>query len=266
VQDCKIVKFSVQQTPSKREDFQEVLISKTKELLAYAGEEYKRHKISHIGVSTIGPADYKQGIIMHPHNLPFLKEFNIKRLLSILKLPIKVENDANCFALAQAVLDKNPSRKNVFGVTLGTGIGGGLCIDEKIYKGRGNAGEIGHWSYGDKRFEDEFQRIKEEYAKKLKVEDFQGVGKAAKKGNKVALEGFQRIGTLIGELSRNIILAYDPDVIVFGGGLSYSWSLLKRHIIRAIKKRNGLIAKRPIIKRNTIPKANLLGASLLTKY
>ncbi|MDI3543932.1 MAG: glucokinase [Candidatus Woesearchaeota archaeon] len=266
VQDCKVIKFSVKPTPKTREEFEEIMLSKTKEMILYANENFKRHKLSHIGVSCPGPADYKKGIIVNPINLPFLKEYKLKELLKVFKYSVIVENDANCFVLAQAILDKNPSKRILFGITLGTGIGGGLSIDEHLYKGNENACEIGHWLYGNSSFEEEYKRLKDEYKSKLGVEEFQEVGKAALKGNDIAKEAFEKIGRLIGDLSYNVILAYAPDVIIFGGGLSYSWSLLKKHIVKAINRKNKIIINKPTIKRNSIPKANLIGASLLTKY
>ena len=61
-----------------------------------------------------------------------------------LKMPIYINNDANCAALGESMAGEGKDVKNMVMVTLGTGIGGGIIIDKKIYTGVGEAGEIGH--------------------------------------------------------------------------------------------------------------------------
>jgi N-acetylglucosamine kinase len=70
----------------------------------------------------------------------------LKSILSKeLGLDVAVENDARCFALGEAMLGAGKGHKVVFGITIGTGVGGGLVVDGKIYGGaHGFAGEIGH--------------------------------------------------------------------------------------------------------------------------
>ena len=62
----------------------------------------------------------------------------------VTQLPIKIENDANCFGLAEAHFGAAKSKKTVFGITLGTGFGSCLIISKKLFTGRGNATEFGH--------------------------------------------------------------------------------------------------------------------------
>ena len=77
----------------------------------------------------------RKGKIVHAPNLPF-KSFNLQ-----INLPCIMENDANCFAYAAS---KILGESNMIGITVGTGIGMGIVIDGKIYRGEGIAGEIGH--------------------------------------------------------------------------------------------------------------------------
>ncbi|MBQ7037396.1 MAG: ROK family protein [Clostridia bacterium] len=77
-------------------------------------------------------------------NLPFKNTPLRKELENRLYLPVRVENDANCAALGEAVCGKGKAYHNMILVTLGTGIGGGVIVDKKILSGRGGAGEIGH--------------------------------------------------------------------------------------------------------------------------
>ncbi len=79
-------------------------------------------------------------------NLPF-NNYNLKEKLSEKTgMPVKVENDANCAALGEALAGAGKEYKNMIMITLGTGVGGGIIIKNKIYHGRGDAGEIGHFA------------------------------------------------------------------------------------------------------------------------
>lgn len=104
-------------------------------------EEVKGNKKIHaIGIGSPGPL--KDGKIINAPNLPF-NNFDIKKTLqNKFKVKIVVENDANCAAIAEAKL--GIKKKNFILLTLGTGIGGGIIINGQIYKGQGNAGELGH--------------------------------------------------------------------------------------------------------------------------
>ncbi len=78
-------------------------------------------------------------------NLPF-KDFELAKSLSKeIGLPVRVSNDANCAALGEAICGVGEKAKNIIMISLGTGIGGGIVIDNKIYEGNGSAGEIGHF-------------------------------------------------------------------------------------------------------------------------
>ena len=68
-----------------------------------------------------------------------------KDIEEILKQEIWIENDANCFALAESVLGAGKSFDSVFGITLGTGIGGGFCINGKLYRSKRNV--VGEWGH-----------------------------------------------------------------------------------------------------------------------
>ena len=98
-------------------------------------------RIKAIGIGCPGPADYEKGIIGDTPNLK-LKGVNLKKIIHRkFKKKAVMENDACCFVLGESVRLK---KKNVAGLTLGTGVGGGIVIDGKLYKGNGNAGELGH--------------------------------------------------------------------------------------------------------------------------
>lgn len=99
-----------------------------------------------IGVGIAGLIRQPEGIVIHAPNISAGKNVRAKELLEKeLKLPVHVANDAACFALAEATLGAGKGRKIVVGITMGTGVGGGIVIDGKIFGGsHGFAGEIGH--------------------------------------------------------------------------------------------------------------------------
>ena len=98
-----------------------------------------------IGVCTPGTACGADGVISNSNLLP-LQSMPLRRdLQERLGRDILIENDANCFALAEAVLGAGAGFGSVFGVIMGTGVGGGIVMDGRIYGGRtGLAGEWGH--------------------------------------------------------------------------------------------------------------------------
>ncbi|WP_202319288.1 ROK family protein [Archaeoglobus neptunius] len=84
---------------------------------------------------------FEEGRIIHSPNLPAIPETDFPK-------PTVIDNDANCFAYyASRILNC----RNLLGITVGTGIGGGIITDGKIYRGRGAAGEIGHTHVGGNR-------------------------------------------------------------------------------------------------------------------
>jgi len=94
-------------------------------------------EIDFIGIGIA--AWFREGKIVNAPNLPF-KKFNLN-----INLPYIMENDANCFAYAAS---KILNKKDMIGITVGTGIGMGIMIDGKIYRGGGMAGELGHTVIG----------------------------------------------------------------------------------------------------------------------
>jgi glucokinase len=115
------------------------------ELLEYAAE--KSLKISHLGIGTPGVVDVTTGKIagMSP-NIPDWVGYNPKTYLEReIGIQIFVDNDANVMALAEFVFGAARGYQNAISATVGTGIGGGIVIDGKLYRGSiGGAGEFGH--------------------------------------------------------------------------------------------------------------------------
>jgi glucokinase len=105
-------------------------------------------EVGGIGICAPGPLDPKTGIILNPPNVPCWRNFPLaESVQKLYPVPVKVDNDANAAALAEARWGAARGYKYVFYATIGTGIGTGIVFGEKIYHGRtGSAGEGGHVS------------------------------------------------------------------------------------------------------------------------
>ncbi len=101
--------------------------------------------IQSVGVGSPGTVNSDTGVIEYSNNLDFYNEPVAKYVKDILGLPVYVENDANAAAYGEFVAGAARGAKNAVCITLGTGVGGGIIIDGKIYSGFNYAGaEIGH--------------------------------------------------------------------------------------------------------------------------
>lgn len=99
-----------------------------------------------VGIGVPGLVRQPEGIVLNMPNIKGAKDVYLKQELEKqLKLPVFVDNDANCFSLAEALHGSGKGHKVVVGITMGTGVGGGIVIDGKIFHGsHGFSAEIGH--------------------------------------------------------------------------------------------------------------------------
>ncbi len=192
----------------------------------------KSNEKTSIGVCTPGALSKESGFIKNSNTQCLIGKDLKNDLEKILDQGISIENDANCFALAEARLGAAKNHETVFGVIMGTGVGGGLVIDGKIHSGRTNiAGEWGHHCIKpngnecycgrkgcvetyisgqalEKKWNDlTNQTISVSEIVKNSQED------AYKTWKNEFLENF-------GLSMANVIDILDPDAIVLGGGLS----------------------------------------------
>ena len=98
-----------------------------------------------VGICTPGALSLDSGLIKNSNTQCLIGKDLQNDLKNILDYDVSIENDANCFALAEAKLGVAKKSNFVFGIIMGTGVGGGIIIDGKIHHGRNNiAGEWGH--------------------------------------------------------------------------------------------------------------------------
>jgi len=129
--------------PTNQEEGYNSILESIKNLVLELVQE-SNDKVS-IGVCTPGALSLNTGLIKNSNTQCLIGKDLQNDLKNILNYNISIENDANCFALAEAKLGAGKNSNLVFGVIMGTGVGGGIIIDGKIHHGRTNvAGEWGH--------------------------------------------------------------------------------------------------------------------------
>lgn len=202
-----------------------------------------------IGIGIAGDTDNKKGVLRFAPNIPWP---NLKIAAGLKKLTgckCFVSNDANMAAFGVYKKDVQEKYKNILVLTLGTGIGGGIIIDGKLYQGAtGSAGEFGHIKIGDTKTGNQcgcggrgclegyigtnnlrkltLQAVKENpksiLSKLFEEEGFSVkiLSTAASKKDKSALKIWQIFGTCLGKALSNLILSFNPEEIVFSGGVA----------------------------------------------
>jgi len=229
----------------------------------------KKGKIRGIGIGSPGPLNYKTGVITNPVNLPF-KNTPLKDIIGKkLNIRTALDNDANCFTLAEAAFGQGKKYESVIGITLGTGFGGGIVINKKIYHGRHNAAELGHITInydGPKSRCKNHGCIETHVAARGIVRIYGGsdpysIQKLAFKGNKKALGAYDKMGYYLGIGLTNIIYALDPDIIIIGGKISNSWKFFSKTMNKTVKER--YFAKPCKILKSNLKEAGILGAAAL---
>jgi len=243
-------------------------------ILKMVEEKYKhlagRYKIGGIGIGFCGPVDYKKGIAIKGPRLGTGRIDFKKNLERKLKTKVAVDNDVKCFLFAESAFGKAQGKKNAVFLTLGTGIGGGIIIDGKIYRGAANfAGEFGHMRMGEIGKEKEFELVSSgtglsNVYKKMTGKNsnsFQVVDLARQK-DFAALMAVDAVSKTLGILLANLIQSFNPEIIVLGGGLTEVDLIINKAKDYA-KKRVFLssLAKTPIVVSGLGQNAIALGAA-----
>ena len=235
-------------------------------LASQAEQLMKEHGLTRADIRGVGAAfpsfiDYKNGVVLETSNIISLTDQPVRDMLSDrLKLPVWLDNGANCAALAEHELGAGRGCDDMIYATIATGIGGALILNGKLYRGiHGMAGEIGHMFISDStgypcscgvtgcvqsissgvhmaRYVTD--RIKEgmdsrilDHAGTLSNIDMRAVGKALNQGDPLALEVVSRGTEYLGRMFHSLNMIFDINVFVYGGGVT---KLGKKFIDRII--------------------------------
>jgi len=235
-----------------------------------------------VGVGLPGPIDTGKGLVHFFPNIPGWKEVRLKDILEKkLRLPVFLDNDANLMALAEYTLGAAKGFRNAVCLTLGTGVGGGIIIEGKLYRGSSfAAGEIGHMPLnengprcncgsfacleayiGNNRI---MQQARSVFKREISLEELSFL---AKKRNRKAIRIWYNVATHLGIALSGVINLLNPDAIVIGGGVSDAGKILfdKTNEImrqRAMSVQSGSVK---ILKAKLGPDAGMIGAAILVK-
>jgi fructokinase len=243
-------------------------------------EEKVNYKFNKIGIGTPGTLDPESNLLKNSNSQSLNNQPIKNDLEKILNKKVSIENDANCFALAEtkfgAVHDYMPNAKVVFGIIMGTGVGGGIIIENKtLFGNQGIGGEWGHTIIKDdgemcycgkkgciesiisgRALQKYYNLIS---GKKLSFEEIY----RNKDIDPYAKKTFDRLIKYFGKGLSNVVNIIDPDIIVIGGGLSNINELytlgyyeLKNHVFNPT-------FKTPILRPKLGDSAGVYGAALL---
>lgn len=221
-------------------------------------------KIKGMGIGIAGAIDIPAGKILRSPNLPMLDGFNILERVKERVEPewqLGLDNDANCFTVAEARAGAGKKLKNVFGVTIGTGIGGGWCVDGKVYHGASSSsrepGEmIIDFSTGI-TVEQAFHKITQSNPANLAEEAY--------RGDPLAEKAFEEMANILGTMFANIATLFEPELIIVGGGVVRSDDLFLNKAKKVMAKYllNPQTAKVKIAKAKLGDLTGAIGAALL---
>jgi len=250
-----------------------------------------------IGIGVAGLVNTRKGFIYNLVNIPGWRGLDIKKALEkITKVPVYADNDANVMALAEFYKGAGKTCKNLICVTLGTGVGGGIILNGKIYRGSTfSAGEIGHIPLNEegprcncggtacietyignrymmKELTRKIKRGGKTVLKEMVKKDFSDLTpellyKAAKRGDKLARDFWKELGTKLGIALTGLVNVFNPDSVIIGGGVADAGEFLFAPIRKVIKARAMEVQKKHvrILKAELGQDAGLVGAGILVE-
>lgn len=191
-------------------------------------------EVAAISVAIGGPLDVKRGILYSPPNLPGWDAIPLKDLLAArLGLPVYVEHDGNAGTLAEFYFGAGRGCRNLIFLTMGTGLGGGLILDGRLYRGTTDlAGEVGHWriartgpeAYGKRGSWEGYcagpgmaklaaRMFPERWGTGVTAEDLTRLAHA---GDREALKVVRKVGRYLGKGLALLVDALNPELILLG--------------------------------------------------
>jgi glucokinase len=258
--DGEIIYQLNDETPKEKEE----IIKRLTLLASMCSSEAQKigYEVKALGIAAPATLNSKEGIILEAPNVPALNDLPICTILEH-NLGIKcfLENDANAAAIGEQYFGAAKGVNSLLMITLGTGVGGGIILDNKLWCGAdGTAGEIGHivvepmgapCGCGSRGCLEQYSSASAivRMAKEMRIDypesilysklffSAKEVYEAGKKGDKLALKVFEQMGFYLGIALAGLINVLNPEAIVIGGGASKGWELFIPHTIEQIQKR-----------------------------
>ena len=257
-----------------------------------------KKQIQGIGIGSPGTVSSKKGTVENPPNLPGWKKVHLGRIITKeFGLPTFVENDANAAAIGELIYGAGKDIKNFIMITLGTGVGGGIIYNGKLFRGEfGGAGEIGHitidyngpkcncGSYGcletylgnkyiTKNISEKLKKNKSSLIYKLTDNNLKKLNPkiihdASLLGDKFSIKVIENLGETLGYGLASVVNLLDISTIIIGGGVAGFGKPLFNSVKKTLKARV-LTPIRPRIKVKQAKlknNAGIKGASSLVLY
>lgn len=190
--------------------------------------------VAAIGIGVPGLVDAEAAMVYDVVNIPVWKKIPLKHWMEDrFKVPVLIENDANCFALGEFYLGKGIGCNSMVGLTIGTGLGAGLILNKKLYSGRnGGAGEFGMISYLDRYFE---YYASGQFFKNIYNIAGEKVYANAQHGDESALKMYEEFGTHLGNAIKTVLFSLDIELIVIGGSVRHAYPFFRERLWRQLE-------------------------------
>ncbi|MFZ5802645.1 MAG: ROK family protein [Candidatus Omnitrophota bacterium] len=248
-----------------------------------AKKRLKLRQVLALGVGCPGMIDFASGKVTYSPNIPFLKNYPLRTVLKKrFHLPVVVENDVNAGIYGEYQFGAARGARNVVGIFLGTGVGGGLILDGKLYRGTtGAAGEIGHTFLSlPASFEENRDGTVERMLGRLAIAAEAGMlmlrerarhlhqavdydikkiksgvlSRSIRSGDSDLRELILRKARILGMAMANIVNLLNPERIVLGGGLMEAMGdLILPQAVKTMEK----YALKPVVKSVKVVAAQL---------
>jgi glucokinase len=219
------------------------------------------HQVAAVGVGAPGVIHADTGVVVKSPNFPDWNNLPLKRELeAALKVPVFIENDANAAALGEQWRGAGTGIRSMIFLTLGTGVGGGIVLDSRIWHGAdGMAGEVGHMTiipdgrkcgcgntgclemYASSR--GIVMSYREALARAggppsgLREITSESIYQSARDGDECARQVMKEMGGYLGIGIANLINIFNPEMVVIGGGVKDAWPLFIDATKAEIRKR-----------------------------
>lgn len=187
-----------------------------------------------VGVGAPSLVDVEKGIVYDVQNIPSWKIVPLKEILeNHFHRPVYVNNDANCFAVGEKYFGKGKNYKNMVGLIIGTGMGAGIIINNRLYSGVNcGAGEFGSIPYKEHIYE--YYCSGQFFISEYGIEGH-NLFDEAKKGDTKSLAIFEQFGTHLGNAIMTILFAVDPEAVILGGSVSQAYPFFQKTMWKKIR-------------------------------
>lgn len=233
------------------------------EIAKFLSDKPYKDQIAGIGLGVPGILDKDIGLVKSSPNMPKWINFKISEFVeNRLHLPVKIVNDASAAVLGEAKFGSGKEYNNIIMITLGTGVGGGIIINRKLYDGLGGTGaQLGHSlirfrgrqcgcgrkgcleAYASataliKAANDGLKKYPDSELNKVSEIDAKAIFDAEKAGDKFAKKLVKEYVMYLSEGLLDYCNIFRPDVFLLSGGVANQGDYLIKKLVRYMKKRN----------------------------